>query len=279
MLPNLLVIGAAKSGTTSLHEYLRLHPEISMSRQKELHYFVSDSWRERRRWYEAAFEDKPIRGESSPTYTMYPYLPSTAERIRELTPDARFIYLVRDPVERSIANYAELAALRLESRPIGEALTDFSDPANPHLAPSRYATQLERFLEHFGEDRVLVIDQQELREQRLETLREVFSFLGVDPAFRTDEFFAEHNTQGVKVKYNDLGFWLVTHRIFTERSDRFERSPLRQPLRRLLSKPIDKALTPAQRAAVAAEMQPEIERLRRLTGKPLSSLDSARLES
>ncbi len=89
MLPNLLIIGAAKCGTTSLHEYLGAHPEIFMAGRKELELFTRDDWRERIGWYEEQFPvDAPVRGESTPTYTMAPYLASTSERMHELVPDA-----------------------------------------------------------------------------------------------------------------------------------------------------------------------------------------------
>ena len=245
-----------------------------MSDQKELHFFVMDNWRERRDWYERQFLDSPVRGESSPTYSMYPYLPSAAERMRELTPDARFIYLVRDPIERAIASYVELVALRLEDRSISEALTEFDNPANPHLCPSRYASQLERFIEAFGEDRVMVIDQHDLRERRPETLRRVFSFIGVDPEFSSDRFLAEHNTKSAKVQYNDLGFWLVGRRIFTEKNGPFNTGPLREPLRSLLSRPIDRELSGEVREAVAENLRPEVEGLRELTGLQLANWDA-----
>jgi hypothetical protein len=275
VLPNLYVIGAAKCGTSSLHDYLNAHPEVWMSDQKELHFFVKDDWREKQAWYEDQFQDLPVRGESSPTYSMYPYLPSTAERMRELTPDARFIYLVRPPIERAIANYVELVALRLEDRPISAALTDFADPANPHLCPSRYASQIERFIENFGEDRVLVIEQQDLRERRLETLRRIFAFIGVDAGFTSERFLAEHNTKSAKVQYNDLGFWLVGRRILTEKNGPFNTGPLREPLRSLLSKPIDRDLSGDAREAVAENLRPEVERLRELTGLQLAGWDAA----
>src|SRR5205823_11980303 len=94
-LPNLLIIGAAKAGTTSLHRYLDLHPSIFMSRSKELQLFNQDDWRERRDWYRAQFPTAaPVRGESSGAYTMHPVLPCVPERIKATIPDARLIYLV-----------------------------------------------------------------------------------------------------------------------------------------------------------------------------------------
>jgi hypothetical protein len=75
MLPNLVVIGGAKCGTTSLHHYLSLHPEIFMSHPKELDFFIEEAnWNKGIRWYESKFKapGKVIRGESSPRYTRYP---------------------------------------------------------------------------------------------------------------------------------------------------------------------------------------------------------------
>src|SRR4051794_37024426 len=82
MLPNLLIIGAAKAGTTSLHAYLDQHPDIGMSKPKELFYFSYEDWRERRAWYERFFrDDTPVRGESCPQYAMHPAFPDVSRRV------------------------------------------------------------------------------------------------------------------------------------------------------------------------------------------------------
>jgi len=106
VLPNLLVIGAAKCGTTALHRYLGLHPDIFMSKSKELGFFCSsENWDERLRWYESQFGAARVRGESSPSYTNCPRNKGVPERMASLVPDARLIYLVRDPVDRVISQY------------------------------------------------------------------------------------------------------------------------------------------------------------------------------
>jgi sulfotransferase family protein len=265
VLPNLIVIGAAKCGTTSMHEYLALHPDIAMSAKKELNFFTRDDWRSQVEWYADQFADAPVRGESSPGYTLAPFLPSVAGRIHEIVPDCRLIYLVRDPVARTVANYTELVMHRLETRGINEALTDFADEANPHLCGSRFGSQIERFLEHFDRSRLLVLDQADLRRERRPTLRKVFEFLGVDADFDSPEFDRTHNTRRSKVRYNDLGMWLIRRGWFTE-SRGSVRGPLVQPLRRLLSTPIDDRLSPEARKALASELRPEVEKLTRLTG-------------
>jgi hypothetical protein len=267
VLPNLLIIGAAKCGTTSLHEYLALHPEIEMSQQKELHVFNEANWREKLARYSAQFQGTvPVRGESSPTYTFYPYLPSVPERVREVTPDMRFIYLVRDPIERAIANYVEMYSLNLEHRPIDLALSDL-DPANPHLCSSRYATQLERYLACFEAERILVVDSGDLLERRMETLRRIFRFLDVDPTFTSKGFLREHNPRMVKVRYGELGWWMAIRGVGTRQPGR--KGPLIRPLRRLLSRPIERSVSSATRELLVAEFRGEAERLRSLTGLAL----------
>lgn len=269
-LPNLLIVGAGKSGTTSLHEYLRLHPEITMSTPKELKFFSADDWQGRvDRYRSQGWESSRVRGESSPGYTMFPFLPSVADRVQELIPDAKLIYLVRDPVDRAIAHYAEFIALRFEDRPIATALAEVDNPANPYLCTSRYATQLRRYLRLFDADQILVIDRDDLLDRRAETLRETFSFLGVDPAFTSPEFQRIHNSRSSKARYGRLGMWLVNHGLLTQRrrSEAFRRSPLVGPLRRILSRPIDTALPPEVHRLVAEALQPEVEELRELTGR------------
>jgi Sulfotransferase family len=275
LLPNLLIIGAAKCGTTSLHEYLSLHPQVFMSRRKELAFFTRENWRERRAWYEEQFQPALIRGESSPGYTMFPYRRSTAEDIHELMPEAKLIYLVRDPVERAIANYVEFVALRLEDRKLDEALTDVGDPANPYLAGSRYAVQLDRFLRLFPTDQLLLLEQVDLLRDRARTLDAVFAFLGVDP-FDSPHFADEHNTRDVKVRYRRLGYWLVQRGLFTERGGPFSRGPLVQPLRALLSTPIDRVLSATARETLVRELKPDVDRLRELTGKPFDAWQAFR---
>jgi Sulfotransferase domain len=267
VLPNLLIIGAAKCGTTSLHEYLALHPDIEMSEQKELHLFNRDDWRERLDWYAAQFPlGAPVRGESTPTYTFHPFLPSVPERVREVMPGTKFIYVVRDPIERAIANYVEMSALRLEDRPIDVALSDL-DPANPHLCSSRYATQLERYLEVFDSEQIAVLDSGDLRDNRDDTLSRVFDFLGVDPTFTTPEFEREHNPRTIKVRYGGLGWWMALRGVGTRRPGR--RGPLIRPLRRILGRPIETSITASTRELLRGELSGEVKRLRALTGLPL----------
>ena len=111
-LPNLIIIGGLKCGTTSIHHYLGLHPEIHMSKPKELNFFVEElNWDLGLDWYRGRFDDRfAVRGESSPHYTNLPYFEGVPERIHEHIPDAKLIYMVRDPISRILSHWATPSA-------------------------------------------------------------------------------------------------------------------------------------------------------------------------
>src|SRR5262245_27376624 len=137
-LPTFFIIGAPKAGTTSLHHYLDGHPRIQMSSVKEPRFFsVPASGIPEppdtvncRDEYEKLFDPAvAVRGESSTDYATHPRHQGAPERIRELVPDARFVYMVRDPVERSVSHYRMAAAMLGERRPLQQALgEDLSEP-------------------------------------------------------------------------------------------------------------------------------------------------------
>jgi hypothetical protein len=273
-LPNLLIVGAAKAGTTSLHRYLDRHPEIFMSRVKELKFFYRGDWRERVSWYRSQFPvDAAVRGESTPGYTMHPWLAGVPERAHELVPDARIVYLVRDPLERLLAQYVEFFALRLEDAPLNQALANYDDPTNVYVMTSRYAYQLQRFREHFPDSQILVVDQRDLREARYETMRSVFEFLGIDPTFTTPAFEEVHNPRHRKIRLNARGVWLRDRNQLerVRRASRVLPTPIRERSKLLVADRVD---TPdfdaGLRAELAAYLKDDADRLRQYTGKPFA---------
>jgi hypothetical protein len=193
-LPNLIIIGGLKCGTTSLHHYLNLHPEIEMSRPKELNFFVSElNWPLGSDWYAGHFDpDARIRGESSPHYTNRPSFEGVVERMQEvLGSDIRLVYVVRDPIERMLSHYLHNVGGGYEDRTLVDAL---SDPGSSYVARSRYFFQLEPYLERFGADSVSIVGREELKADRPATMRRTFEFLGVDPGFTSEQFDREWET-------------------------------------------------------------------------------------
>jgi hypothetical protein len=198
MLPNLIVIGAQKCGTTSLHNYLGLHPEISMSQPKELNFFVEEhNWGRGLAWYEPHFEGTArVRGESSPSYTNYPEYRGVAERMAEIVPDARLIYVVGDPLKRIVSHYIHHRAGGGTRQAIDAELGDLR--GSVFVAHSLYYAQLRRYLRVFPASSILVIPQEELLHDRLATLQRVFRFLGVSDAFSSPDFDLLHHPSAGK---------------------------------------------------------------------------------
>jgi hypothetical protein len=269
--PNFFIIGAPKCGTTSLHFYLDQHPEISMSRVKEPNVFSEPRWLPSLDGYDGQFDcHSSCRGEASTSYSRYPAEGAPAPRIHAAVPDARLIYVVGDPVERIISDYVQTIAGGVESRPIEQALREFDDPENWYVCASRYATQLNHFLEYFDASAVHVIDQSDLRDRRDKTVSEVFGFLGVDPEFRSRQFAAELFSRDDQVPYRGLGWRLRVSflgRAFRKLPPRF-RLPISRMIRRRAHAVPRPSLDPALREQLVEFLRPEVEELRSLTGKP-----------
>lgn len=192
--PNLFIIGAMKAGTSALHAYLAAHPEIFMSEPKEPSHFV-DAATVRRIWpamahrgyaneetYLALFEgagDVPVIGESSTNYAKRPQITGVPERIAAFNPDARFIYVMRDPLRRAISHYWHSVRSQRERRSPLAAVREKPQ----YVDVSDYAMQLEPYLARFGRERIRLVISEELDQDRHRVVREMFSWLGVDPGF------------------------------------------------------------------------------------------------
>jgi hypothetical protein len=187
--PNLFIIGAMKAGTSSLHSYLDTHPQIFMSQPKELgfHRLSPDGHKKfgckRRpgndlRKYLDVFAnagDCPIIGESSTAYTKLPQFTGVAERIYNFNPSARCIYLMRNPLERTISHYWWMVRFENETRDLLTAVT--SEPMYVHV--SDYAMQLAPYLDCFGPDRIQILTFEQLVNEPRQVMERLFTWLGV----------------------------------------------------------------------------------------------------
>jgi hypothetical protein len=191
VLPTFVVIGAMKTGTSSLASYLREHPEVFMTTPKEPGYF-SLRWDKGPDWYEGLFAgagDAVARGEASTNYTKAPSLPHVPERMVGVLPDVKLIYMVRNPVNRIRSHYIHNVANKGERRRIEVAVRDNPD----YLDFSRYAYQIGLFLEHYPRSSLLVLSSERLRRERQAVLKDVYQFIGVDPDVEVPNLHQEFN--------------------------------------------------------------------------------------
>jgi hypothetical protein len=283
-LPTFFIIGAAKAGTTSLHSYLDQHPEIQMSAVKEPNFFSGPpngipypTGRVKSlEQYEALFDPgAPVRGEASVGYSNHPRRKGVAANIEALVPDARFVYLVRDPIARVVSQHRHRVAWEGERRALSEALGDLTDPLSPYLGPSRYMTQIELYLRHFPAERMLVVDQADLLADRRATLRQTFAFLGVDPDIDSTRFDEELNTESVHRAFPVFYSRLLGRDSLPPLAQSIPR-PLRRSLRRALERalwsPVEQApLADPLRERLAELFGEEVRRLRAFAGNAFAS--------
>lgn len=216
--PNLFIIGAAKCGTTSLHWALDSHTDIFMSRLKEPGFFVPEfSYHPKdERWYLALFDEAGSArwvGESSTHYTKIPYYEGVPERLHAFAPDARLIYLMRDPIDRAMSHYwHNTRAARpefTEGRPMLQAIAE--DPLYRDFGD--YAMQLRPWFDLFGRDAVLPLVYEEMVQAAPATLRKVLLWLDLDAS---TELELEHRNRRQKTTVRPRGRGLL-HRFSRSR--------------------------------------------------------------
>lgn len=192
-LPTFVIVGAMRSGTTSLARYIGAHPDVYMAPEKEVHFF--DRYFDRGlEWYASRFAagaDTAAVGEATQVY-MYDQL--SVERIARVLPDARLIAILRDPVERAYSHYRLSRSLGIEPLTFPEALA--AEPirlrsadraakfAYSYVDRGRYVDQLARLCERFGREHVHVAIFEEMRDDPTRVYSSLCGFLGVETTFR-----------------------------------------------------------------------------------------------
>ncbi len=266
-LPNTIIIGAMKCGTTSLHEYLSYHPDVSMSENKETNFFVREqNWSKGLGWYRQHFKTHAqVIGESSPNYARFPIFPGVPERIRMIVPHAKLILCVRDPIKRMLSHYIHSYSIGRENRSLEQAFRD--ERANPYLLCSSYHYQIEQYLPYFAPSQIKVVVLEELEADPQKTLRDVFEFLGVDADYTDERYTRPSRTMPAAAtrRRSPLKSWMVRHRVrgyyWLERNTPWIFGP-----------PIPKPeLTPELRDYLAEKLAPDVAALREFSGHTLSS--------
>lgn len=183
-LPNYLVIGAQKSATSSVCDLLAQHPEVFMTDPKEPYFFSNEEvWSKGLGWYESLFEGaagcKAI-GEGSTTYSQEWLFPEAAQRIADLLPHARLIYIVRHPLQRIESLWMHyMSKGGRETNPLRIAVKQRRE----YIDNTLYLKQIDRYRALYPDERILVLFFEDFRKDPQGVMRRVFEFLGVDPEF------------------------------------------------------------------------------------------------
>ena len=202
-MPDFVIIGAQKCGTTFLYNLLGQHPHVALAAKKEIHYFDHHFSNKGRGWYRAHFPSptwkdgrKSITGESSPYYLFHPH---AARRLAQVVPEARLIVLLRNPVDRAYSHYhqearrgyepltfekaieAEEARVRVERDKMleDEHYASFNHQHFSYLSRGLYVDQLMEWSRFFEDEQMLVLKSEDLFGQASNALRSVLDFLGL----------------------------------------------------------------------------------------------------
>lgn len=219
-LPNFLIVGAAKAGTTSIHAYLQQHPQVFMCPVKETNFFAFEG--EELNFlggispgYLANFatniddycdqfqevNNEIAIGEACPSYL---YLPQAVERIKNYIPDVKIIIILRDPIERAYSHFLHHLrdrlvtktgfeqALKLESERIADNWWwDYH-----YVQVGLYSQQLKRYFDNFDRQQIKVVLYKDLKADSLAFVQDIFEFIGVERQFKPD-LSAKHNATGI----------------------------------------------------------------------------------
>ncbi|HET7207519.1 MAG TPA: sulfotransferase domain-containing protein [Terriglobales bacterium] len=219
-LPDFLIVGAQKAGTTSLADYLTAHPDVIPPKWKEVHFFDLDYHRGLE-WYRSHFpvygrprlksflrHHRLMTGDATPYYIFHPLVP---ERAFQALPHAKIIVMLRDPVDRAYSHYNhevrhgheflsfEKATEAEESRLKGVAerfsadrfYTSFEHQHFSYVSRGIYQAQIERWLHFYPAEQLLVISSEEFFRNPAEQYKRVLKFLSL-PAWELDQYPAQH---------------------------------------------------------------------------------------
>lgn len=207
-LPDFLIIGAQKAGTSSLFSLLGQHPDVLLPCKKEVHYFDGglqpeiDTYALGPSWYQAHFQKHAkVTGAGRKTFEASPqylYSPVVAMRIARDLPDVKLIASLRNPIDRAISHYFHEVRMGREDRPIELALDPtsgdhpgldepfiYKDPRHinkSYLARGFYAVQLQRFFEHVPADRLMIVESDKITNDPA-ALKDILAFLELDTTF------------------------------------------------------------------------------------------------
>tara|TARA_R110002073_G_scaffold118918_5_gene259375 strand:+ start:339282 stop:340214 length:933 start_codon:yes stop_codon:yes gene_type:complete len=178
--PDFVIIGAMKCATSSVHDQLAMLEGVSMSDPKEPNFFSDEeNWAMGLGWYESLFASMPVgdlKGESSTHYSKRPTYPRCARRLYDFVPSAKLIYIMRDPIERIVSQYIHEWSMQMFEK---DCSIDDAIERYPILVDySKYAMQLEPYIELFGTESVLPVFFERMKNDPDSELQRIASHVG-----------------------------------------------------------------------------------------------------
>lgn len=220
--PDFLIIGAQRSGTTSVFRYLSEHPQIRPSSWKEVHYF-DKHWERGADWYRSWFPPEEelagglLTGEATPYLLFHPV---SAERVRATLPDVRLIALLREPVARACSHYRHECRLGYESLSLPAAFAaeaerlasgeDWDERHYSYVSRGEYAGQLRRWFDLYPREQFFIVPSERLFADAAKVTNELAAWMGLEP-FDLPEWPAHYGTEPGEQLEPSLAAELAAH--------------------------------------------------------------------
>ena len=261
-----LIIGAMKAGTTSLFHYLKQHPQIAASSVKEPEFFVSDADPTKTADYYRLWAWRPgvhrWALEASVAYTSHKRGPAIARRIAAFSADFRFVYVIRDPIERIESQYNHAYSAGWIKRDVG--IDELIEKRFHFIKSSSYASQLDPYRDLFGREKILLVNTTDMATSPVTEMQRVVKFLRLDP-FPFKDLASVHNPgQGRIVEHAMIARVRGHRRLFEglrryvpANAQRYVREALGQRLREPFK------MSPSTRKRVLEILQDDLQRLAR----------------
>ncbi|NCD00162.1 MAG: hypothetical protein EOL95_10745 [Bacteroidia bacterium] len=215
--PNLFIIGASKCGTTSLWHMLKQHTKIFMSTPKEPWFFSFSNYLSRLPEYEKLFERakaEKFLGEASPIYSETTLIPNLPQRIYNYNPNAKIIYIVREPISRLKSVWRQALSTTHWYYPVYKNYTDVEVPLMPKnfkkaifeypqfLEVCKYWTHLNHYRQYFDDKNILLLFFEDLKSNEEKVYREICKFLELEPEIKEGIFNIQNSGKGKKMYYS-----------------------------------------------------------------------------
>jgi hypothetical protein len=267
--PDFVIIGAMKAATSTLHDQLAQQRGIAMSEPKEPCFFSDDEVFARGlEWYGMCFTaaaEGDLRGESSTHYAKLPSLPHAAERLHAHRPDARIVYVLRQPIDRLVSHFMH----GWSEGWYGDSIAEAVERDASLVDYGRYAMQLRPWLDRFGADRVLLVAYDVLRSRPQEELDRLGRFLGADSPLIWRDDLGARNVSTERIRQGWFRRWFVDPAWATGLRRAAVPKALRTRVREGMQMRQRPTLAEGDRARLAAIFDADLAELSAWIGRPI----------
>lgn len=264
VLPDFIIIGAMRAGTTTLYNLLKTHPDISMSREKETDFFIdSKNWKRGLSWYSKQFDStKQIRGEVSPNYSKRTVFTGVPERMYKVCPRVKIIYIVREPVARATSHFFHMQVHSPEKiSKVGQV-----DEHHYRILrdTSSYSLQVKPYLSQFPNENILIIDFDQMPSNMQVVMNKICDFIGASRKdFSKDVVSNSSSTLNKIPRIAINASKIPAVKILSPEIRNFMKSLL---LKMNVSKDVTD-INPDLLSRLQAELRPDIDEFRVITGQ------------